>query len=1684
MADVTERTMYERADSLLQYSDVSSLPDRIKGFATEMLQKKMGSAFQQKTQDSKPAGPRPKATSKVVEVINLISDEEDNAVVDSQLGKRSFSDVDDWALDDDMDRSQLVDPEIEVVPLKKARVEASSGPMDGEIEFVGGSFASTSSMPHQREACSVHPFKFTSHASNSKHCAYCYCYICDTKAAECISWQNDHCHASTKNAMSKKEREVFKSPLFRSLSRHEVKDFWTCNKDRLSGLLRCFNRMMMEQLVRQILRRIDEILRSRHSLSALIEAAALLLHIQKHSHDMSDDLWNAVHADLFDVMCSPTFTSDCRRAVITELEALYTNGVTYNPHVRIFPLELVKVLCEFDPEFSWVQTGTEIPSSYLTRVSHRGKLILVAKLRALKSGPVNSLIVDDAEAQADSIIAKLLTADPLALQGIILTLHSMSDFLWKTFLSRLSAKIRTPAEIVFLMATMFRRNNVSSRMKVLIENQYLRLQHSELWNGLSWQADDIIYISELLSNETVLRVENIAMSPRLIKVAVALFAHTFMPFTLVCSQRFVSTVASTVESDECSPLVVAVVEYLHLAQHPDDATNLYLEIWKRIKCYRMLSDFSLEDAASIPKFSRLLSSFHVLFAKPEKLFESSDAKVFCKLYCNWMASLGNTNLSLHMEPIFLALWSYIQTKSSKSGIPYNFGREMGDMLLLLVSQISNFSEEYEFTPSNLEVSLNLKILYRLREVSRNVGGSIAHARKLSEWKSWVIRSSPQSWDLWLKVLKSTTLTVLECLVIGDFEQIRHPPNLFTELFVWDTLKHLWDISDENYIGELLNKVVDCSKIESVRSSIDDLCTRTKFFEDMYKVQPQNVLKVVMNCFSLPLLSKVLELNKASGVLSMDAINTEFIQAVGRKKFKYQSNQVLPRVLVVACTLGLYDIAADALSSQKDWRLKPQLIRMAFSSSDFSTGKVGKFLKAIAPKVGDCYWNLDDSAFRQPIKLKKHFDALDNYVRNFLLKIKDSAADELGYLQLSCYGYRSFDAIQKFLNHESLSEKQREAMMRWMQNAAEKKILTSDVCVRIAAEYGSEHHVRGALTSLPRLDGQGGSAELGPLLLRWSSAYPKYMALFLDHLFSEIHHFKGKREFLTTFLCEFDQLVFELLSLKGLTQEIKDSDFVFQTSLDMSILLLTLLCDFRNLQSYTGISFILSYFDFSGQDNQSIHGLSLLALMEEEDYSVGVELISDVLMLFSFSPSKAQLSIEAITAFFSYDLSTIALSRLERLLVNIGVGLVDFYGFQSVFVENSVYDYSACIDRLVDGLHDAIAKYVTSDKRTLLRALIQASRHFSIANLKELGGLNIDPTDVVFEGIFAPRRRWVECEGSTLFKIMVVSHILEANDNQMYDTEDLIVCLNEGVIEYSESFGIISRKSVLDAATASPAALQALTDMVLQFPDSHEVLSRLFSLHVVEAKVLGEELLPLIELLATRSDSPHLIFMYKYLRGEVKLSNAWDLRPSLSTDKWDGLLEVLFALHDNKAVVIPIQELPDPRTSEDCSQGGALSPIARLMSGFFKERGAFYKSINDMSKEELQSWAGRPKSCLIYVVVYSLELMNPPSTFNRFPLYALSYCGMLEPTWKVLANLDIPGFTEALLDLTRNIMQCIAEQRTVSASQKNQLLEYLRIMNNVLLESPSGKTAWKLLLSETRKILAHKKTMLNLFKHFS
>ena len=93
--------------------------------------------------------------------------------------------------------------------------------LDDDIELVGTKAdASLNAMPHARCHCPKHNFKQVkadaevqagTREQNCKTCDKCYCYVCDTLASECASWQ-DHCMAYDRDPVWRQRRQEKKHP--------------------------------------------------------------------------------------------------------------------------------------------------------------------------------------------------------------------------------------------------------------------------------------------------------------------------------------------------------------------------------------------------------------------------------------------------------------------------------------------------------------------------------------------------------------------------------------------------------------------------------------------------------------------------------------------------------------------------------------------------------------------------------------------------------------------------------------------------------------------------------------------------------------------------------------------------------------------------------------------------------------------------------------------------------------------------------------------------------------------------------------------------------------------------------------------------------------------------------------------------------------------------------------------------------------------------------------------------------------------------------------------------------------------------------------------------------------------------------------------------------------------------------
>ena len=66
---------------------------------------------------------------------------------------------------------------------------------------------------HTRDMCGVHRFDASGKDAvlNRKHCAKCYCFVCDVEAGQCTEWEEGHCHASSQDVTWKAIRQSKKN---------------------------------------------------------------------------------------------------------------------------------------------------------------------------------------------------------------------------------------------------------------------------------------------------------------------------------------------------------------------------------------------------------------------------------------------------------------------------------------------------------------------------------------------------------------------------------------------------------------------------------------------------------------------------------------------------------------------------------------------------------------------------------------------------------------------------------------------------------------------------------------------------------------------------------------------------------------------------------------------------------------------------------------------------------------------------------------------------------------------------------------------------------------------------------------------------------------------------------------------------------------------------------------------------------------------------------------------------------------------------------------------------------------------------------------------------------------------------------------------------------------------------------
>jgi hypothetical protein len=99
----------------------------------------------------------------------------------------------------DIDESESESDDVEVVAgphvLPDPVVGANQNQNQEEEEVMMIGVVGLLLLPHAREHCTIHPYDPSNNQARRRHCAHCYCYICQIPAEGCHYWRM-HAHAS------------------------------------------------------------------------------------------------------------------------------------------------------------------------------------------------------------------------------------------------------------------------------------------------------------------------------------------------------------------------------------------------------------------------------------------------------------------------------------------------------------------------------------------------------------------------------------------------------------------------------------------------------------------------------------------------------------------------------------------------------------------------------------------------------------------------------------------------------------------------------------------------------------------------------------------------------------------------------------------------------------------------------------------------------------------------------------------------------------------------------------------------------------------------------------------------------------------------------------------------------------------------------------------------------------------------------------------------------------------------------------------------------------------------------------------------------------------------------------------------------------------------------------------------
>ena len=211
MMAASNRNKRRREDAQEEDTNIGNIAPAIRKNKETEAKKSETAAHTLEEQSSWPNGSNVAEKEKAIEIIALLSDDEDHAITENpEVERGSPEKVDDDDGDKKPAAKALKGDELEAVELKVAvesqndEVEevgrlkslppvasAGGGDEEGEIQIIGSTGQnSLADFPHSREHCVVHPQAL----DPAVHCANCFCFVCDKPVDSCEYWE-EHCHA-------------------------------------------------------------------------------------------------------------------------------------------------------------------------------------------------------------------------------------------------------------------------------------------------------------------------------------------------------------------------------------------------------------------------------------------------------------------------------------------------------------------------------------------------------------------------------------------------------------------------------------------------------------------------------------------------------------------------------------------------------------------------------------------------------------------------------------------------------------------------------------------------------------------------------------------------------------------------------------------------------------------------------------------------------------------------------------------------------------------------------------------------------------------------------------------------------------------------------------------------------------------------------------------------------------------------------------------------------------------------------------------------------------------------------------------------------------------------------------------------------------------------------------------------